>query len=101
MPAIAPDAVTGAVLHGSDGEFVALEAALVSDAAVQLQRRAKQERVERRRMRFGKACERRMADMGRDPPAGSGESRHTLQWIPGRGFQPGRPRQTPSGKILQ
>ena len=65
-------AVTDAAFYGLDDEYVAVEIGIAEEAALRLRQSAKNEWVARRRMRFGKACERILAEIGED---GSAEHR--------------------------
>ena len=60
--------------YSLDDDYMSVDINLAREAALQLRHRARNEWVERRRMRFGTACERIMADIGEDLSVGYGEA---------------------------
>ena len=58
--------------YSLDDDYMSVDINLAREAALRLRHRARNEWVERRRMRFGTACERIMADIGEDLSVGSG-----------------------------
>ena len=64
-------AITDATFYSLDYDYVSVEINFAREAALRLRHRARNEWVERRRMWFGKACERIMADIGEDISVGS------------------------------
>ena len=67
-------AITDAAFYSLDDDYMSIEINLAREAALRLRHRARNEWVERRRLRFGKACERIMVDIGEDISVGSGEA---------------------------
>jgi hypothetical protein len=65
-------AITDAAFYSLDDDYMSVDINLAREAALRLRHRARNEWVERRRMRFGTACERIMADIGEDLSVGSG-----------------------------